>query len=151
MGTPIVLLDRESSPKQCSVSVDDVAGGEMAMRHLLAQGHRRVAFLGGDQSINQVSDRLTGARAAMTAAGLDPGRLTVLETAGLTVLHGRGAGDELAGRSPRRRPTAVFCANDLLALGLLQSMTRTAAAGAAATWRSSATTTSTSRRRPPCR
>jgi LacI family transcriptional regulator len=122
-GTPIVLLDRESSPKQCSVSVDDVAGGEMAMRHLLAQGHRRVAFLGGDQTINQVSDRLTGARAAMTAAGLDPGRLMVLETAGLTVLHGRAAGDELAALSPRRRPTAVFCANDLLALGLLQSMT----------------------------
>jgi LacI family transcriptional regulator len=122
-GTPVVLLDRESSPKQCSVSVDDVAGGEMAMRHLLALGHRRVAFLGGDQSINQVSDRLAGARAAMTAAGLDPSRLMVLETPGLTVLHGRGAGDELAGRSARRRPTAVFCANDLLALGLLQSMT----------------------------
>src|ERR1700712_3982222 len=43
-GTPVVLVDRVSSRKHCSVSVDDVAGGEMAMGHLLAQGHQRVAF-----------------------------------------------------------------------------------------------------------
>jgi LacI family transcriptional regulator len=123
-GTPIVLLDRESSRRQCSVSVDDVSGGEMAMRHLLELGHRRVAFVGGPATISQVADRLAGARAAISAAGLDQARLQVVETPALTVLHGRSAGEQIATLPVRRRPTAVFCANDLLALGVLQEMTR---------------------------
>jgi LacI family transcriptional regulator len=123
-GTPIVLLDRVSSRRQCSVSVDDVAGGEMAVAHLLAQGHTRIAFVGGSPTISQVADRQAGARKAMTSAGLDPGQLVVVEEPALTVAHGRSAGDRIAAMSNRRRPTAVFCANDLLALGLLQEMTR---------------------------
>jgi LacI family transcriptional regulator len=101
-----------------------VSGGEMAMSHLLAQGHRRVAFVGGSPTINQVADRLAGARAALTSAGLEPDRITVIETPALTVVHGRHAGEQIASIPARRRPTAVFCANDLLALGLLQEMTR---------------------------
>ena len=50
--------------------------------------------------------------------------LTVLETTALTVSEGRKAGARLLGLPKRRRPTAVFCANDLLALGLLQQMTQ---------------------------
>jgi LacI family transcriptional regulator len=123
-GTPIVLLDRVSSRRQCSVSVDDVAGGEMAVAHLIAQGHRRIAFVGGSPTISQVADRQAGARKAMSAAGLDPGRLTVVEEAALTVAHGRSAGATIASMPLRRRPTGVFCANDLLALGVLQEMTR---------------------------
>jgi LacI family transcriptional regulator len=123
-GTPIVLLDRVSSRRQCSVSVDDVAGGEMAVAHLLAQGHTRIAFVGGSPTISQVADRQSGARKAMTSAGLDPDQLVVVEEPALTVAHGRSAGDRIAAMSSRRRPTAVFCANDLLALGLLQEMTR---------------------------
>jgi len=46
----------------------------------------------------------------------------VLETAALNVAEGRRAGERLAGLPAARRPTAAFCANDLLALGLLQRM-----------------------------
>ena len=47
-GTPVVLLDhRGRSRSQCSVSVDDVLGGEIALAHLLARGHRRIAFVNG--------------------------------------------------------------------------------------------------------
>jgi LacI family transcriptional regulator len=119
-----VLVDRVSARSQCSVSVDDVAGGEMAVRHLIAEGHRRLAFVGGPQTINQVADRLAGARAACVAGGLAPDRITVVESPALTVAHGRAAGERIAALPARTRPTAVFCANDLLALGLLQEMTR---------------------------
>jgi LacI family transcriptional regulator len=123
-GTPVVLVDRGSSRRQCSVSVNDRVGGELAVAHLIGQGHKKIGFIGGPMSINQVSERLAGARAAMAAAGLDEDALVVIETPRLDVASGRATGDQLAKLPARRRPTAVFCANDLLALGLLQDTTR---------------------------
>ena len=120
MGTPVVLVDRGSNRRQCSVSVNDRVGGELAVSHLVAQGHRRIGFVGGPMSINQVSERLAGARAAMPNADA----LVVVETPRMDVASGRAAGEQLAALPARRRPTAVFCANDLLALGLLQDTTR---------------------------
>lgn len=116
---PIVLVDRRRSDDAfCSVSVDDVLGGWLAVTHLVEQGHRRVAFIGGAMGIGQVRERLEGAREAWVEAGLPPGDLIVLETADLSVREGLAAGERLAGVP--RRPTAAFCANDMLALGLLQ-------------------------------
>lgn len=123
-GTPVVLVDRGSSTRQCSVSVNDRVGGELAAAHLLKQGHARIAFIGGPLAIKQVSERLQGARSAIEAAGLPPDALTVVETPRLDVASGKAAGEQLAALSPRMRPTAVFCANDLLALGVLQDTTR---------------------------
>jgi LacI family transcriptional regulator len=120
MGTPVVLVDRGARRKQCSVSVNDRVGGELAASHLIEQGHQRIGFAGGPVSINQVSQRLAGARTAVEAAGLPRESLTVLETPRMDVAFGRAIGEQLTALPPRRRPTAVFCANDLLALGLLQ-------------------------------
>jgi LacI family transcriptional regulator len=121
LGTPLVLVDRTSRRKDfCSVAVDDVLGGRLAVSHLLDQGHHRVAFVGGPPSIGQVRDRLQGARDAMRAAGGRASDLVVIETDALTVAQGRDAGERVAGMAQDRRPTAAFCANDLLALGLLQ-------------------------------
>ncbi len=122
-GTSVVLVDRASGRHHCSVSVDDQVGGAVAIEHLLALGHRRIAFVGGPTSLRQVSERLDGARAALEDAG-GGARLTVLETAAMTVACGREAGAQLARTAARTRSTAVFCANDLLALGVLQEMTR---------------------------
>jgi LacI family transcriptional regulator len=123
-GTPVVLVDRGSNRRQCSVSVNDRVGGELAVAHLISQGHERIAFVGGPMSINQVSERLAGARAALHAGGLNDSALTVIETPRLDVASGRDVGDQLAAMSSEQRPTAVFCANDLLALGVLQDTTR---------------------------
>jgi LacI family transcriptional regulator len=120
-GTPLVLVDRVAPLHDlCSVSVDDVLGGELASAHLLDSGHERIAFIGGPMSIGQVTDRLAGARRGLATAGRDPDDLVVLESAALTIGEGREAGAKLAGLPASRRPTAAFCANDLLALGLLQ-------------------------------
>jgi LacI family transcriptional regulator len=122
-GTPVVLLDRRASDDaQCSVAVDDVLGGELAVAHLIAQGHERIAFVGGPFTIRQVQERHQGAVQAMRAADRDPDELLLVETAALNVAAGRDAAARLAGA--RSEPTAVFCANDLLALGVLQEVTR---------------------------
>lgn len=116
---PIVLLDRRRADNVfCSVSVDDVLGGWLAVNHLVQRGHRRVAYIGGTMNIGQVRERLEGARKAWGDAGLPPDDLVVLETADLSIREGLGAGGRLTRLA--RRPTAAFCANDMLAIGLLQ-------------------------------
>jgi LacI family transcriptional regulator len=123
-GTHVVYVDRGSTSRQCSVSVDDVVGGELAVAHLIQQGHERIAFVGGPMSINQVTERLAGARNAVRKAKLPKSAISVIRTPGLNVAAGRQTGDQIARMSKRSGPTAVFCANDLLALGVLQEMTR---------------------------
>lgn len=122
-GTPVVLLDRRAtSAEQCSVAVDDVLGGELAATHLLDMGHQRIAYVGGPFSIRQVQDRHDGALKAMQRQGRSATELTVIETPGLNVASGRAAGAQLVEMRGGRRPTAAFCANDLIALGLLQEL-----------------------------
>lgn len=117
-GIPVVVVDHDIGEEFCSVNVDDVVGGELAAGHLYELGHRRIAVVGGPTSIGQVADRLSGARRAAETVGASEPML--LETTGLNVAEGRRAAERLAGRPATRRPTAAFCANDLLALGLLQ-------------------------------
>lgn len=121
-GIPVVLVDREVPGSAfCSVSVDDVEGGFLAAQHLLQIGRRRIAFVGGPGAIAQVAHRLEGARRAVDEV---PGAtLEVISMPALTVLHGRAAGEEIAARAVAHRPDAVFAANDLLAVGLLQALT----------------------------
>jgi LacI family transcriptional regulator len=123
-GTPVVLLDRGAPARnQCSTSVDDVYGGELATAHLVEQGHERIAFVGGPFGIKQVQDRHDGARRVVQRAGLPESALVVVETPALNFRSGRAAGAQIAEMPARERPTAAFCANDVLALGLLQEMT----------------------------
>lgn len=118
-GLPVVLLDAElEGGRLPSVAVDDVEGGQLAVAHLLAQGRRRIAFVGGPPSVRQVADRLEGARRALAAA--PDAALEVIECDELTVLRGRDVGEAIARRAVDERPDAVFCANDLLAVGVLQ-------------------------------
>ncbi|MCI0156627.1 LacI family transcriptional regulator [Leifsonia shinshuensis] len=118
---PVVLVDRESSDSSfSSVSVDDVAGGALATQHLIDTGRTRLLFVGGPAGIQQVGDRLAGARSVVDQ---HPGvTLEVLFGESLTVFEGRRIGRIVADRAPADRPDAVFAANDLLAIGLLQSL-----------------------------
>lgn len=121
-GTPVVLVDHEMPGSGlCSVSVDDEEGGYLATRHLLEIGRRRIAFVAGPAGIAQVSHRLAGARRAI--AEVADAALEVIEMAALTVLQGRDAGEQIVRRAPEERPDAVFAANDLLAVGVLQAIT----------------------------
>jgi DNA-binding LacI/PurR family transcriptional regulator len=121
-GTPTVLVDRQSEDKSfSSVAVDDVAGGYLAASHLIATGGTRLAFVGGPAALRQVADRMNGARRACAE---HPGvSLEIIETASLSVLEGRAAGETICARPASERPDAVFAANDLVALGVLQAVT----------------------------
>ncbi|SFK04147.1 transcriptional regulator, LacI family [Streptosporangium canum] len=121
-GISVVLVDHPAHrPDLCSVTVDDVAGGRLAVAHLLDLGVRRIGYLTGPRTIRQCLDRGRGAGQALAAAGLDPE--TVLETMEAPAMTAR-AGQEAAERliASGRLPEAIFCANDLLALGVLRGL-----------------------------
>ncbi len=122
-GIAAVLVDRFSGDGRfSSVSVDSVAGGRLAVEHLIETGRRRIAFVGGPFDIRQVNDRLAGARAAADNAGAHID-LEVVATGAMTVDEGAAAGARILSRPRREWPDALFAASDLVALGLLQSMT----------------------------
>jgi LacI family transcriptional regulator len=120
-GIPVVLVDRDGAGTPFgSVAVDDVAGGRLAVTHLCEQGRRRIAFVGGPHGLRQVADRLAGAREAVSEY---PGvTLEVIPTDEPSVLAGRTAGERLCALPADGRPDAVFCANDLLAIGVLEAL-----------------------------
>lgn len=121
-GIAVVLLDRPSRIKDlCSVSVDDVRGGELAAEHLLEQGHKCIAFVHGLLSIRQIADRRRGVLKAIRTAGLDPDRALVdISAPAQTIREGEQSVEKLL--SATIKPTAVFCANDLLALGVMRAL-----------------------------
>ena len=120
-GIPPVLVDRTSADASfSSVSVDDIDGGRLAVEHLVSQGRRRIAFIGGPMQIQQVADRLEGARMAIAAH--PEAALEVITIDALSVIEGRTAGAGLVARAPLDRPDAVFAANDLVAMGVLQAL-----------------------------
>jgi LacI family transcriptional regulator len=119
-GIPVVLLDRAGNQSDfCSVSTDDVEGGRLAAQHLLDQGHTAIAVVGGPGDLQQVRDRRLGAELA-TSRHNGSARLLTVSTPHLDVESGVRTAEEIVLMPPHERPTAVFAANDLLAIGLLQ-------------------------------
>jgi LacI family transcriptional regulator len=117
-GYPLVLVDRElADPVADQVVVDNERGAREATEHLLAHGHRRIAFLGDRGHISTARARLAGYRAAMAAAGLaeDDGPV-VLDVDSTAAAQDR-AGRLLAGEDP---PTAVFAAQNDITVGVLR-------------------------------
>jgi LacI family transcriptional regulator, galactose operon repressor len=119
-GIPVVLLDRAGNEADfCSVSVEDVEGGRLAVGHLLDQGHSNIAFVGGPSRLQQIRDRRQGAELARLQRG-GSGNLLIISTPGTDTASGVAAADEIIALPAGERPTAVFAANDLVAIGLLQ-------------------------------
>lgn len=118
---PLVYVDRvDERSDRCWVKTDDVAGGRLAGDHLIALGHREVAFVGNLGSSAQVDRRFDGFAAPLTEAGVIPERIA---TDSWRIIDGRKAGAALAARPVRELPTAVMCGNDLIALGVLLEFT----------------------------
>lgn len=119
-GIAAVIVDRDQTDGAfSSVSVDDVAGGQLAVRHLAELGHRRIAYVAGPVRVRQVMDRFEGAeREASRHRGTE---LEFVHTPTLTIAAGVEAGNAILDRPADQRPTAVFCGNDLLAIGVLQA------------------------------
>ena len=117
---PVVVVGRhiEAIAEQC-VWLDNVAGGELATRHLLERGHRRVAHITGLMSIPDARDRIEGYRRALRAYGIDYDESLVADGGFVE------DGGERAMRSLLERGadiSAVFVANDQSAAGALKAL-----------------------------
>ena len=121
--TPYVLFDRNFPHLAAHyVGSDDVRVGEMATRHLIELGRTRIAHIGGKNTSPSL-DRLEGFRKAMAEARLPVSEAHVVakermeETGDLV---GFAAMQDLLRTKPR--PDAVFCYNDLTAVGAIESV-----------------------------
>ena len=121
-GSPVVLVDRQATARRfSSVSVDDRHGGHLAASHLLDAGRRAIAFVGGPSQVLQVAERARGAQDAVNERGARPMRMLELDS--MRADAGRVGAERLLALPAAERPDAVFAANDLIALGVLQALT----------------------------
>lgn len=102
---------------------DDEVGGYLAVRHLLDLGHRDIAVVTGPEFTSTGTARLQGARNALNEAGVQP-RQEWLVAAGYGIENGYAAGEALLAGSPGSRPTAIFAANDNIAMGVMAAAHR---------------------------
>jgi LacI family transcriptional regulator len=116
---PMVLLN-SAAPNGDAITIDNYGGARAMMRHLHGLGHTRIAFVRGPQHNADARERLRGYRHSMR--GLAATSLRALECSGdFTEESGFAAGRHIADLQPR--PTAVFAANDSMAVGVLASLT----------------------------
>lgn len=119
-GKPVVVIDRRITEKQVDqVRCDSVAGAVQLTQLLITLGHRRIALLNGPQNVSTASDRLVGFNRALAAAGIDPSKQVVISGA-FTRESGREMTRQVLEMSPR--PTALFAANNFIALGALSAL-----------------------------
>jgi len=119
LSVPIVLINNQQEGRYIhSVGTDNLHGGRLAAGHLVELGHRRVAYITGPEWAAQSRLRREGARQVLLEEGLDLDPDLVVQGTG------RSDGGEEAMRALLDRsnpPTAVFCYNDLTAIGVMRS------------------------------
>jgi LacI family transcriptional regulator len=116
---PFVLVNRGSRvPADLAVEVDNERAAEAVVAHLAGLGHRRIAHIAGPLSTTTGAERAAGYREAMKARGL-PTDAALLEEADA---YAEPSGHAACSRLLRAAPTAIFAANDLLALGALRAL-----------------------------
>lgn len=121
VGTPVLLFNRDvPNSHAAAVCCDNLAGGRLVAEMLIAAGHKRLAFIAGlaDTSTNQ--DRFTGFSQACRDLGHPPP--LVMEGGTFTYEAGHAAIKRLLDRADP--PDAVFCANDIVAIGALDAARR---------------------------
>ena len=124
--TPFVFLgDLPPASDVSCVDVDNVASAVRAVEFLMGQGHRRIAFLGGDPEVTSSRQREQGYRQALSSAAL--------AADGGLILPGRYSSESghqrtlrlmqnLASQDFEEAPTALFCANDEIAVGAMSAL-----------------------------
>lgn len=112
---PTVILFNRSVPglEAATVSVDNVAGGKLVADYLLDKGHRRLGFIHGARGAASARDRFKGFRARLAEVGVVP----VEALGSYNYEMSAKASVELLSRG--ERPTAVFCADDIMAMATI--------------------------------
>jgi len=113
-AVPVVLMQADHVGSAPGLSVDNELGAALATRHLLGLGHTRIAHVAGPADWTEAQARVRGYTSALAVAGLEP--VAVVE-GDWTAESGYTAFQHLVGHDL----TAVFCANDQMALGLIHA------------------------------
>ncbi len=117
---PVVFVDERLPGLDVpSVTSTNLAGAKTIATHVMTFGHRRIAIVGGPARLWTSEQRLAGYREAIAASGLDPDLCDFVE-GDYTEHSGYGAAAHLLDRPPSERPTAILCANDLMAMGTIR-------------------------------
>jgi len=117
---PLVLLCSVSRGDALdSLTIDNCRGARAMVKHLISLGHQRVAIIKGAPRNYDAAERLRGYRLGLKDAGIKPERALELE-GGFTEAGGYAAALQLLGLA--ERPTAIFAANDSMAIGALSAL-----------------------------
>lgn len=122
-GFPIVVVDplRIGDAECITIGATNFTGGVTAAEYLLSLGHRRIGHAGGPHSVELSHARLAGYSSALRKAGIDLDETLVTHSA-FAYDAGRQAARDLLDRPDR--PTAIFAANDEIALGVMEEARR---------------------------
>ena len=115
---PVVLLERSPKINYGYVEVNDEQGGFIAAQHMIACGYREIVIIGGTASSTSHTHRVAGFLSAFEKAGLQTDKIETIYGS-FSLSSGLDLMNEYLERGGR--PQAVFCANDVVALGVLQS------------------------------
>lgn len=116
-NVPLVFFDRIVDEIEAhKISVDDYKGGVKATTHLINQGAKRIAHIGGPLNLKIYQKRLDGYRSAMKKSGLQVDDSMLIHNS-LTRTDGTNAVKKLF--SQKEKPDAIFCANDTTALSAI--------------------------------
>jgi LacI family transcriptional regulator len=118
--TPLIVIDEELDhlpPGATVITADNEAGGELAARHLADLGHRDLGVIAGPEGLPTAEMRLRGFLRALAERGMVIPAERILRAAYYTLDAGLEIGSAMLASQPR--VTAVYCANDLIALGLM--------------------------------
>lgn len=117
-SAPVVLFDRDVKELGCSyVSVDDVAGGYEATKHLIDKGCKRIGYIGGHENLINVKDRHKGFLKAMHESGI-PVHDELVVTVDYPVDSDRKV--EQLKALIQQKPDGIFAHNDMVAIELLK-------------------------------
>ena len=121
---PVVLVDRVPTKfTGCSVTTDDFEGGRIAGEHFKDLGFKKIALLSNPSKSEKMKQRIAGFHEAFE--GVDSGvTCELIKIENWSFADGVAAGNAIAKRAKEDLPRAIFCANDLVAMGLLQSLQR---------------------------
>lgn len=117
---PTALLNcHDATHKRPTVVPGELSGGHTATEHLIKAGHQRIAFVNGEPWMEAAKDRLKGYRRALATADIAFDAALVRDG---DWMSGTGFDATLSLMAQARPPTAIFCANDLMAVGALEAL-----------------------------
>mgnify|MGYP000975959674 CR=1 FL=1 len=120
-GMPVVLTNRYDSPGKEDhfdyVYIDTYKGVQLATRHLVEQGHRKIAFIGGDLKEQTSFERYSGWKDELERSGLSPDE-NLVYAGDYTIDSGYACAERIGGS--QNTPTGIVAANDLMTIGFIR-------------------------------